>query len=144
MEQSHQKTFSLEEANRIVPFLSSAFTEIFALNQSARSLDMDINDLVEIWGEEVTMQGPVDHEIYRERMERRKDMHKRGHEIFDTIFQTGAVIKDTDTGLVDFYSKQGDDLIMLCWKFGEDRIKFWHPVSTGFSKRKPVDELRKR
>ncbi len=143
MEQSHQKTFSLEEANSIVPFLSSAFEEIFRLNENSRSLDVDINDLLAIWGEEVMMPGHVDHEIYKERMERRKEMHRTTHEMFDKVLQTGAVVKDTETGLVDFYSKKGDDVIMLCWKFGEDRIKFWHPVSSGFSKRKPVDELRR-
>ncbi len=141
MEQSHQKMFSLEEANRIVPFLSSAFEEIFRLNENSRSLDVDINDLVAIWGEEVMMTGHVDHEIYKERMERRKELHRRTHEMFDKVLQTGAVIKDTETGLVDFYSKKDDGMIMLCWKFGEDRIRFWHPVSSGFSKRKPVDEL---
>jgi hypothetical protein len=34
----------------------------------------------------------------------------------------------------------GDQIILLCWKFGEDKIGFWHSLEEGFRGRKPVDD----
>lgn len=144
MRQSQQRVFSLEEAELLVPFISNAFKEIFGLNEQARALVTDINDLLIIWGNEVAESGHIDNEIYRERIEKRNQVQRKAQEIFDEISGTGAVIKDTDTGLVDFYSKKGDELVMLCWKFGEDSIRFWHPLQGGFSRRKPISELKKQ
>ncbi len=141
--QQSQRIFSLEEAELLVPFISNAFSEIFKLNEKARALATDINDLLGIWGEEITDSRHVDHGMYRERLESRNSVFREMQSIFEEISRTGAVVKDTETGLVDFYSKRGEEPIMLCWKFGEERIKFWHPVAGGFGKRKPVEELKK-
>lgn len=142
MQQSQQRVFNVEEANMLVPFISNAFVEIFKLNEQARSLNIDINDLLGIWGEEVTDSGHVDYSIYSERVENRSKIYRSIQQLFDEISKTGVIVKDMDAGLVDFYAKKGDELIMLCWKFGEGRIKFWHPIQAGFSKRKSVDELK--
>jgi len=54
----------------------------------------------------------------------------------------GALLKDPEVGLVDFYGQRADELIMLCWKIGEEeRIKFWHTLEGGFAGRQAVDSL---
>ncbi len=141
--QQQQKIFSIEEADVLVPFIKNAFSEIFSLNEITRFLGIDISDLVNIWGKEISEPGNVDYELYKEKLEKRNQTEKKIQEMFDEISKTGAVVKDMDVGLVDFYSKNGDELVMLCWKFGEDRIRFWHPASGGFSRRKPVEELKR-
>jgi len=52
---------------------------------------------------------------------------------------TGVVIKDVDQGLLDFPSKRFDEEVWLCWKAGEDEIKFWHAKDEGFMGRKPLE-----
>jgi hypothetical protein len=47
-------------------------------------------------------------------------------------------LKDLDTGLVDFYSLRGSEIVFLCWKEGEAEIKHWHSLKGGFSTRKPI------
>jgi len=42
----------------------------------------------------------------------------------DRILETGCVIKDLDVGLLDFPSVIGNEEVYLCWKLGEDRIRF--------------------
>jgi hypothetical protein len=55
------------------------------------------------------------------------------------IEQTGCVIKDLDTGLVDFPSMVADEQVYLCWKLGgEERIGYWHRMDEGFAGRKPL------
>ena len=56
------------------------------------------------------------------------------------IHRRGCLIKDMDSGLLDFYALNGDRLVFLCWKLGEKRIAHWHGTNEGFSSRKPLDE----
>src|ERR1700694_505882 len=57
----------------------------------------------------------------------------------DRILETGCVIKDLDIGLLDFPSVIGNEEVYLCWKLGEDRIRFYHRQDEGFAGRKPID-----
>ena len=57
----------------------------------------------------------------------------------DQIQETGCVVKDLDVGLLDFPARIDDQEVYLCWKLGEDRIRFYHAQDEGFSGRKPID-----
>ena len=58
----------------------------------------------------------------------------------DEIDAMGALIKDLDIGLIDFMTRYRDSDVCLCWKLGEDGIRFWHGAEEGFRGRKPIDE----
>jgi hypothetical protein len=60
-------------------------------------------------------------------------------ESLEGIEATGCVVKDLDVGLLDFPAKIDGEVVYLCWKLGEDRIRFWHRQSEGFRGRKPID-----
>jgi hypothetical protein len=49
-----------------------------------------------------------------------------------------VLVKDIDVGLVDFPVRRGDETVLLCWKVGEDRIRFWHGLEEGYAGRKPL------
>ncbi len=55
------------------------------------------------------------------------------------ILETGCLIKDLEVGLLDFPSLLNNEEVYLCWKLGEDRIRFYHRQDEGFSGRKPLD-----
>jgi hypothetical protein len=57
----------------------------------------------------------------------------------DRIQAMGCIVKDLDSGLVDFPSVIRDEEVYLCWRLGEDRIRFYHRQDEGFSGRKPID-----
>jgi hypothetical protein len=57
----------------------------------------------------------------------------------DQIHATGCVVKDLDSGLVDFPAVLKNEEVYLCWRLGEDRIRFYHRQDEGFSGRKPID-----
>ena len=57
----------------------------------------------------------------------------------DRILQTGCLIKDLDVGLLDFPVIINNQDVYLCWKLGEDRIRFYHGQDEGFAGRKPLD-----
>lgn len=57
----------------------------------------------------------------------------------ERIEATGCVVKDLDVGLLDFPALIGNEEVYLCWRLGEDRIRFWHRQDEGFAGRKPLD-----
>ena len=57
----------------------------------------------------------------------------------EILEKTGVVIKSIDQGLLDFPSKRFDEDVWLCWKYGENEIKFWHDKDEGFMGRKPIE-----
>ena len=50
----------------------------------------------------------------------------------------GVLVKDLDTGLVDFPAKRGGEDILLCWQLGEDEVAFWHGLEDGYAGRQPL------
>jgi hypothetical protein len=59
----------------------------------------------------------------------------------ETIQATGCLVKDLDMGLLDFPAILNDEEVLLCWRLGEDRIRYYHGVNEGFQGRKPLDPL---
>ncbi len=58
--------------------------------------------------------------------------------LVDRIQETGALVKDIDSGLLDFPSERGGQVVFLCWKFGETSVGFWHDLEDGFAGRQPI------
>jgi len=55
------------------------------------------------------------------------------------IEATGCVVKDLEAGLLDFPALINNEEVYLCWRLGEDRIRFWHRQDEGFAGRKLID-----
>lgn len=50
----------------------------------------------------------------------------------------GVQVKDLDAGLLDFPWRRGDEVVLLCWRLGEDEIAHWHGMDEGYAGRKPL------
>ena len=61
--------------------------------------------------------------------------------VIDEIVDHGAQVKDIDEGLIDFPALSGGETVLLCWKLGEDEIRYWHTLDDGFAGRRelPLD-----
>ncbi len=51
------------------------------------------------------------------------------------------LVKDINTGLIDFPAERDGQLVLLCWQYDEPSVQFWHDPDTGFAGRKRIDEL---
>lgn len=51
----------------------------------------------------------------------------------------GVQIKDLASGLVDFPALRDGREILLCWRYGETRVEFWHDLESGFAGRQRID-----
>jgi hypothetical protein len=55
------------------------------------------------------------------------------------IQDMGIVVKDLQTGLVDFTAWHEDHEVYLCWKYGEETVQFWHEIEAGYQGRQLID-----
>jgi hypothetical protein len=135
--QKMEKTlFNLDEANALIPFLTEQVMRLKALKAElddvlAENEGVDVDALFK--SEKLTPEG----------MALRQKLQSLGDEINDVIFEIqdkGAVVKDLEQGLVDFFCELKGETVFLCWKLGEPEIRFWHGVNEGFGQRKSLLE----
>jgi hypothetical protein len=50
----------------------------------------------------------------------------------------GILLRDPETGLVDFPAEMDGRRVFLCWRLGEGRVAWYHEEQTGFSGRQPL------
>lgn len=63
---------------------------------------------------------------------------REANELMHQIGSLGVLVRDIHTGLVDFPAQRDGREIYLCWRLGEDRVAWWHPVDTGIAGRQPL------
>jgi hypothetical protein len=56
----------------------------------------------------------------------------------EQLERLGVLVKDLDSGLVDFPALHEGEEVLLCWQVGEDEVAHWHGVDEGFAGRKPL------
>jgi hypothetical protein len=50
----------------------------------------------------------------------------------------GIVLRDLDSGLIDFPAIRDEEEIYLCWIDGETEIGHWHSLDAGYAGRQPL------
>ena len=55
------------------------------------------------------------------------------------IQDLGVQIKDLSVGLMDFPAMHEGHEVLLCWRYGEERVEFWHEIEAGFAGRQVID-----
>jgi hypothetical protein len=132
------KTFTLEEANSLLPVVESLLSRAIAAKEEAERLERDVQAL----RQRIFLSGGMTVDIAgvaRNRTEAEAQV-QRAKEALAEIDSIGVQVKDLDTGLLDFPCKVDGDLVLLCWRRGESRIEYWHTLEAGFRGRQPLDE----
>jgi hypothetical protein len=56
----------------------------------------------------------------------------------EELTSLGVLVKDVDSGLVDFPALRDGEEVLLCWQVGEPEVAHWHGLEEGFAGRKPL------
>jgi hypothetical protein len=48
------------------------------------------------------------------------------------------LLRDPETGLLDFPAELDGREVFLCWRAGEQEVAYWHDVEAGFAGRQPL------
>ena len=123
------KIFTLPEAEALLPSLTALLIEAKTARDLIQKLEVEI-DL-----EEIVQEGESSTRLDA-RIEEYNQRIAEFYDLVDEIHEPGCMLKDVETGLIDFYSMRGGQVVYLCWKLGEPRISFWHEITSGFGSRK--------
>jgi hypothetical protein len=132
------KRFSLAEAQSLIPEVDRLMREAVA----AKTEYEEAERAIQAFTERVMMMGgvTVDRDRAIEAKERRSSAATALRSAIEQVQEIGCVVKDLDTGLVDFPTLFRGVEVYLCWKLGEAAIEYWHGVDEGFKGRKTIDK----
>ena len=137
MADEESKYFSLTEAERLRAQLEPVLIEAMESRRKLGEAEEQLNTLAE----RIQRSGGM--LISYEKTARMRLDRNRSEEAvrsaLEQIQATGCVVKDLDVGLLDFPARINNQEVYLCWRLGEDRIRFYHGQDEGFSARKPID-----
>ena len=55
--------------------------------------------------------------------------------------ELGVKVEDPELGLVTMRGLHRGEVVNLCWKLGEDRVRFWFPRDGDYAARRPLDAI---
>ena len=127
-----KRYFTLEEVQKLIPELSLKLRRLIQISKAINLLSavkINYEDELQFISNEINS---------------RKNVHKLYHEFYEMleeILNYGAIVKDLNFGLIDFYSLNNGKEIFLCWQLGEPKIRYWHEADSGYDERKPIELL---
>ncbi|MGH9737692.1 MAG: DUF2203 domain-containing protein [Candidatus Acidiferrales bacterium] len=137
MAEEQPKFFSLAEAESLRMQLEPLLIEAIEARRKIEDVDEKLGELAERIQRSGGMLVP-----YEQAAKWRREHNHFADAIrnaVERIHATGCVVKDIEVGLLDFPSRVNGREVFLCWRLGEDRIRFYHGMDEGFSGRKPID-----
>lgn len=131
-----EKVFTLEEAEKLIPQLESLIGDLMEHRKHAMALGEELAAF-----QDQVKQGNASEVRATDLVNKQTELEflvKVINDGLDAIEETGAQPKDLDMGLVDFPSVIDGETVLLCWKYGEKSIGFYHGQQEGFAGRKPL------
>ena len=138
------RLFTPEEVNRLIPRLTALLDTAMERYRQAVALQERLREertrRAEASGEGVAAQ--IDRSTGQALAERLDGLGIELRQAIGEIEALGGVVKDLGTGLVDFPGRGPGDgreqVVNLCWRYGEAAVEFWHGMDEGFAQRKPL------
>ena len=132
------RTFTLEEAQSLLPVLESLLKRAIEGKRSAEEGESGLSELAR----RIYLSGGMRVNTSKVTGQRAEiEAHvRRVRESIAEMDSIGVQVKDLDIGLLDFPCRIDDQVVLLCWRMGEPTIEHWHPADSGFKDRQPLDE----
>ena len=120
------KYFTPAEANQALPLVRALVVEIMLARAAIIKAQPDLWPVLEksIGNGGSKKAGELLHEF------RRVENGIRG------LQEIGCELKDMSIGLVDFPTLRDGEEVLLCWKYDEPAVAFWHDRQSGYAGRK--------
>jgi len=131
------RLFTLQEAEELLPSVERWLQAAMESKTQAGRLEGELTGVLtriqQLGGVQIDVRRVAEAKSARERF------LERLRQSLGEIENSGCLVKDLETGLVDFPTLLDGDEVCLCWKLGEANIGYWHHTSEGFAGRKSID-----
>ncbi len=121
--------FTVQEANQLLPELEPLVGELLERRARVVAMRKQLGDTLDDVQSDVG--GPVQSQMVQDFMAIERLVHR--------IRSYGCILKDMNSGLLDFLSERDGREVYLCWRYGEPEVAYYHELHTGFSGRRPVE-----
>ncbi len=64
--------------------------------------------------------------------------HASVQALLEHLQSLGVVLRDLDTGLVDFPTVRDGQPAWLCWRLDDAELAWWHTTHEGYASRRPL------
>jgi hypothetical protein len=122
------KYFSVEEANAILQKVEPLVARLVEKRAKVSSLSMELGPLL------TDLHNNVGGRIPSEMTQDFADIER----LVAKIQTYGCILKDANSGLLDFLSLRNGREVYLCWRYGEPKIEYYHELHTGFNGRRSL------
>lgn len=128
--------FTLQQAQELIPQLEAWLRTALEAKSEAQKVDRELSDL----STRIALVGGIEIDPWATaaRKTDRTRAAARFKEAMESIVKTGCLVKDLDTGLLDFPALLNNQEVYLCWRLGEKQIEYWHHVDAGVAGRQPI------
>lgn len=123
-----KRLFTVQEANELIPFLSTRLDELGRVHQKLVVWSSDAPSQ-----QEITLSGGMLADP------RYVALLTRLQTLVEDICSEGCHLKDLESGLVDFPTLWEGREVYLCWKLGESEVGHWHEIEAGFAGRRALN-----
>jgi hypothetical protein len=120
-----EREFTPEEANSLLPELSRGLATIREARQVVLRAGEHVRRSAALDGG-----GAPGKEYWEALSTLRREVERIGRQ--------GIILRDPETGLVDFPARREGRQVFLCWRLGESRVAHWHGPGSGFAGRRPL------
>ncbi|MEW5875842.1 MAG: DUF2203 domain-containing protein [Candidatus Zixiibacteriota bacterium] len=117
-----KKHFTVEEATSLIPRVLAVFERI----NSVREKINERRDDLEKFHESAPGNGGGNKSA--EFVARSEEIGR----LLADLEDEGIIVKDVDSGLIDFPHIRDDREVFLCWRIGEKSIAYWHEIEAGY------------
>lgn len=138
---SKLRILTVEQANQLLPDVRKFLSALRAQRAALQRLEQAVT-ILELQG--LRADGTMSSEVQAAATATADELATAMEQFQSTLRRRdglGCQLKDLEEGLVDFFTVHQGQLVYLCWKDGEDAIRFWHGLEDGFAGRRPIAEL---
>ncbi len=121
--------YTPQQANKVLPEVKRKFNMIIAIRDQIVDMQDELQRMID---SNATL------ELYMKKKQELNTAVSNLYKAIEEVEAMGVMIKSVDEGLLDFPSMRFKEEVWLCWKAGEDEVKFWHAKNEGFAGRKPL------
>lgn len=121
-----ERVYSVDEANAMLPDLRGHLTLIRDARRVVIATSTLVKDRVAADGGGVAGEPAYFEAVRTLRAE------------LEHLAEIDVVLRDPESGLLDFLGEVEGRRVWLCWRLGEERVGHFHELDSGFAARKPL------